>query len=257
MEGKVLDHMMKQDTMVSVVTVCYNSEATIRDTIESVLRQTYTNIEYLIIDGASKDATVSIAEEYRAAFEEKGMKYIIVSEPDKGIYDAMNKGTQKAAGELVGILNSDDWYEDNTIERVVATYKETGFDMFYADIRLIMPDGAEVIKHSRYRKYVTSRDWNHPTTFVKRSIYDRFQFQCKVVYDDWDFILKVRNAGYKIVVLNEVLANFRMGGASNEGGLGRALKKVKERYGIYRQNGMSRFYFFECFAHEMAKVFFK
>lgn len=248
---------MKKDIMVSVVTVCYNSEETIRDTIESVLNQTYTNIEYLIIDGNSKDQTVAIAEEYRKAFEEKGMKYIVVSEPDKGIYDAMNKGTQKATGELVGILNSDDWYENNTIERVVASYEQTGFDMFYADIRLIKPDGTELIKHSKYRKYATSRDWNHPTTFVKRSIYDKIHFQCKVVYDDWDFILKVRNAGYKIVVLNEVLANFRMGGASNEGGFKRAFVKVKERYGIYRQNGMSRFYFFECFAHEMAKALLK
>ena len=247
----------EQEIMVSIVTVCYNSEKTVRDTIESVLHQTYTNIEYLIIDGQSKDATVSIAKEYENAFKERGMKYSIVSEPDQGIYDAMNKGTAKASGELVGILNSDDWYEENAIERVVDTYRKTGFDLFYADIRLIKPDGSEIIKHSRYRKYATSRDWNHPTTFVKRSIYDHFQFQCRFVYDDWDFILKVRNAGYKIVVLNEVLANFRMGGASNEGGFRRAMKKVQERYTIYRQNGMSRFYFFECFAHEMAKAMLK
>lgn len=246
-----------KDIVVSIVTVCYNSEDTIRDTIESVLGQTYANIEYLIIDGCSKDSTLAIAREYQGAFEKKGMSYKIVSEPDKGIYDAMNKGCKMASGHLVGILNSDDWYETNTIERVVDTYKRTEFDMFYADIRLIRPDGSEIVKHSKYRKYATSRDWNHPTTFVKRSIYDRFQFQCKVVYDDWDFILKVRNAGYKIVVLNEVLANFRMGGASNEGGFKRALKKVKERYGIYRQNGMSRLYFFECFVHEVAKAILK
>lgn len=248
---------MKQDIMVSIVTVCYNSEATIRDTIASVLNQTYTNIEYLIIDGASKDDTVAIAESYRSAFEEKGMKYAIYSEPDKGIYDAMNKGTQKASGLLVGILNSDDWYEPNTVERVVDTYEKNPFDMFYADIRLIKPDGTSIVKHSKYRKYATSRDWNHPTTFVKRSIYDHIHFQCKVVYDDWDFILKVRNAGYKIVVLNEVLANFRMGGASNEGGMRRAITKIKERYGIYRQNGMSRFYFIECAVHELAKAILK
>lgn len=247
----------EQDIMVSIVTVCYNSEKTVRDTIESVLHQTYTNIEYWIIDGQSKDSTVHIAKEYESAFKERGMKYSIVSEPDQGIYDAMNKGTSRASGELVGILNSDDWYETNAIERVVDTYRKTGFDLFYADIRLIKPDGSEIIKHSRYRKYATSRDWNHPTTFVKRSIYDRFQFQCRFVYDDWDFILRVRNAGYKIVVLNEVLANFRMGGASNEGGFRRAMKKVQERYTIYRQNGMSRFYFFECFVHEMAKAMLK
>lgn len=248
---------MAEKVKVSVVTVCYNSEKTIRDTIESVLNQTYTNIEYLIIDGKSKDHTVSIAEEYRQAFADKGMEYRITSEKDNGIYDAMNKGTQMATGDLVGILNSDDWYEKNAVERVVDTFEKTAFDMFYADIRLIKPDGSTVVKHSRYRKFATSRDWNHPTTFLRRSIYDRFHFQCKVVYDDWDFILKVRNAGYKIVVLNEVLANFRMGGASNEGGMKRAIQKIKERYGIYRQNGMSRLYLIECTVHEVAKALLK
>lgn len=248
---------MAEKVKVSVVTVCYNSEKTIRDTIESVLNQTYTNIEYLIIDGKSTDHTVSIAEEYRQAFKDRGMEYRISSEKDNGIYDAMNKGTQMATGDLVGILNSDDWYEKNAVERVVDTFEKTAFDMFYADIRLIKPDGSSVIKHSKYRKFATSRDWNHPTTFLRRSIYDRFHFQCKVVYDDWDFILKVRNAGYKIVVLNEVLANFRMGGASNEGGMKRAVQKIKERYGIYRQNGMSRFYLIECAVHEVAKALLK
>lgn len=247
----------KRNVKVSVVTVCYNSENTIRDTIESVLHQTYTNIEYLIIDGKSTDHTVAIAEEYRQAFADKGIEYTISSEEDQGIYDAMNKGTRKATGDLVGILNSDDWYENNALERVADTFEKTDFDMFYADIRLIRPDGSTVVKRSRYRKYATSRDWNHPTTFVRRNIYDRFHYQCKVVYDDWDFILKVRNAGYKIVVLNEVLANFRMGGASNEGGIRRAIQKIRERYGIYRQNGMSRFYLIECTVHEIAKAFLK
>ena len=82
---------MNDSVKVSVVTVCYYSEKTIRDTIESVLNQTYSNIEYLIIDGKSADRTVEIAEEYRQAFEERGMEYIISSEKDHGIYDAMNK----------------------------------------------------------------------------------------------------------------------------------------------------------------------
>ena len=159
---------MNDSVKVSVVTVCYNSEKTIRDTIESVLNQTYSNIEYLIIDGKSADRTVEIAEEYRQAFEERGMEYIISSEKDHGIYDAMNKGTQRATGELVGILNSDDWYEKNAVERVVDTYEKTAFDMFYADIRLIKPDGSSVVKHSRYRKFSTSSVWYHPTSFVKR-----------------------------------------------------------------------------------------
>ena len=89
--------------LVSIITICYNSEAVIRKTIESVLTQTYENIEYLIIDGASKDKTVSIAEEYRNQFLLKGYTYQVYSEPDKGIYDAMNKGIQKSTGELIGM----------------------------------------------------------------------------------------------------------------------------------------------------------
>lgn len=243
----------QEDLLVSIVTVSYNSEKTIRDTIESVLNQTYSNIEYWIIDGVSKDATLDIVREYESAFAERGMQYHIISEPDKGIYDAMNKGIARCTGTLVGMINSDDWYEKNAVERVVDTFRETNFDMFYADIRLVKEQG-EMIKHSRYRKFATSRDWNHPTTFVRRTVYDRFQYQCVNVHDDWDFVLKVRNAGYKITVLNEVLANFRMGGVSNKGSIKAAISRCKARYSIYRQNGMSRLYLLECVAMEVAKM---
>ena len=103
---------------VSIITICFNSEAVIRKTIESVLNQTYTDIEYIIIDGASKDKTVEIAESYRLSLEGKGITFNVYSEPDKGIYDAMNKGINKATGELVGLINSGDWYEPSMIPRL-------------------------------------------------------------------------------------------------------------------------------------------
>lgn len=90
---------------ITIITVCYNSEATIRDTIQSVLSQSYSNIEYIVVDGASKDGTMGIVNEYRDRIAR------IVSEPDMGIYDAMNKGISMAAGDVIGILNSDDYYE--------------------------------------------------------------------------------------------------------------------------------------------------
>jgi glycosyltransferase involved in cell wall biosynthesis len=241
------------NVLVSIITVCYNSENTIRDTIESVLDQTYSNIEYLIIDGQSDDHTMEIVEEYRSRFEDRGFRYLVSSEPDNGIYDAMNKGIRKASGALVGIINSDDWYEPNAVACVVDTYQKTGFDMFYADLRLVKENGS-MIKHARYRKFATSRDWNHPTTFLKREIYDRFRYEGKTIHDDWDLVLKVRNAGYKIVVRNEVLANFRVGGESNNGGIKKAVLRCRQRYGIYRQNGMSRWYLLECVAIETAKM---
>lgn len=249
--------MTEQKIVVSVVTVAYNSEKTIRRTIESVLAQTYPNVEYWIIDGASKDNTVQVAKEYQDQFEQKGYQYHIISEPDHGIYDAMNKGCQKATGQIVGIINSDDWYESNALEVAAIEYEKQNYDMFYADVRLIREDGSSMIKHSRHRKFATSRDWNHPTTFVKREIYNRFQYQCKNVHDDWDFVLKVRGAGCKIIVKNVVLANFCVGGASNNGGIHQAIARCKARYSIYRQNGMSRFYLIECVAMEVAKAILK
>jgi glycosyltransferase involved in cell wall biosynthesis len=249
--------MEKEQILVSVVTVAYNSEMTIRKTIEAVLNQTYPYVEYWIIDGASADGTVAIAQEYEEKFAEKGYRYHIISEPDAGIYDAMNKGCRRATGQIVGIINSDDWYEPNALAVAAETFAEEAYDMFYADVRLIRADGTAVIKHSRYRRYATSRDWNHPTTFVRREIYDRFSYQCRTVHDDWDLVLKVRNAGYKIVVRNEILANFRVGGESNNGGIKKAVLRCRQRYGIYRQNGMSRLYLLECIAMEVAKAILK
>ena len=95
--------------LVSIITVCYNSAQTIHKAIESVLNQTYSNIEYTIVDGLSKDNTMEIAESYADAFREKGYTFRIVSEKDNGIYDAMNKGIRMASGELIGMINSDDW----------------------------------------------------------------------------------------------------------------------------------------------------
>lgn len=241
--------------LVSIVTVCYNSEKTIRETIESVLNQTYTNIEYLIIDGKSSDNTLGIVNEYKEAFEQKNIQYRIVSEKDNGIYDAMNKGIHLASGEIIGILNSDDWFEKNAVETVVNTYRETPFDYFYADIRLIKKDGSIIIKRSRKDKIVSSRHWNHPTSFVTKETYGELGvFNCKEIYDDFEFYLRVRKAGKKMVIKNEVLANFRVGGVSNEKSLKKCIKRCGIKYRCYKSNGYSPLYWIECVAMEFAKL---
>lgn len=241
--------------LVSLVTVSYNSERTIRETIESVLRQTYNNIEYLIIDGKSKDKTIEIAKEYESSFDEKGITYRIISEKDNGIYDAMNKGIRMSNGEVIGIINSDDWLEPHAIETVVKTYKEEPFDYFYADIRLIKKNGVEIIKRSKMDKMITSRHWNHPTSFVTKKTYEELGvFQCKEIYDDFEFYLRVRKSGRKIVIRNEVLANFRVGGVSNEKSLKKCIKRCGIRYRCYRSNGYSPLYIIECVAMEFAKL---
>ncbi len=240
--------------LVSLITVCFNSAKTIRCTIESVLKQTYPNVEYIIVDGLSKDDTLQIVHEYDEKFKEKGYTYRVVSEKDNGIYDAMNKGISLATGELVGIINSDDWYEPIAVETAVNTYKEDPYDMFYADINLIKANETVIIKHSKYDRFPTSRHWNHPTTFVSKKVYNELgAFRCEGIHDDFDFILRVRNAGKKIVIKNIVLANFRTGGASNDKTLAKCVRRCMERYKCYRNNNYSPLYFIECVAIEAAK----
>lgn len=240
--------------LVSIVTVCYNSENTVRATIESVLAQTYGKIEYLIIDGASTDGTVAIAEEYREKFAEKGYEYKIVSEKDNGIYDAMNKGIAMATGELVGIINSDDWYEPIAVETAVNTYNEEPYDLFYADINLIKANGQIMVKKSKKDRFPTSRHWNHPTSFVTKKTYEELgAFRCEGIHDDFDLFLRIRRAKKKIVIKNIVLANFRTGGASNDKTFKKCVRRCKDRYRCYRNNKYSFLYFFECAAIEAAK----
>ncbi|MBQ9505029.1 MAG: glycosyltransferase [Lachnospiraceae bacterium] len=238
---------------VSIITVVLNAEKTLGRTIDSVLAQTYDNIEYIIIDGRSTDNTLKIAEEYRPAFEERGYEYRIFSESDHGIYDAMNKGIIRSTGELVGIINGDDWYEPDAVEKMAKKYDQEHYDLCFADIRMHMRNGSTFIKKARVRRYTTSRDWNHPTQFVRRRVYDRFKYKCENISDDMDFYFKVKRSGMKICVINEVLANFTMGGVSSRIPLKEVWTRIMRRYRIYRNNGYSRLYIFECAAFEIIK----
>lgn len=245
---------MISEPSVSIITVTYNSEATLNRTISSVLMQTVPPKEYLIIDGCSTDATLSIAESFRGDFDEKGIGYYVISEPDNGIYDAMNKGIRLAIGDIIGMINSDDWYEPCAVETVIKAYKEEPFDLFYADLKMHMPGGGSFIKHSKNRRYATSRDWNHPTTFITKEMYDKYNYKNDTIHDDYDLILRIKKAGAKTVVKNVVIADFTMNGTSHVRSFKKAMERVRIKYGIYRDNGYSPLYFFECFAVEMAKL---
>ena len=218
-----------------------------------MLGQTYAPFEYIIVDGKSKDNTVTVAQEYMEEFREKGIKYTIISEKDKGIYDAMNKGIARAQGEIIGMINSDDWYEDCALEVVAKTYQEEKFDMMYADLNLVKENGSVMVKTARMRKYITSRDWNHPTTFIRKSIYNLMQYDTSNLYADFDMMIAIRKKGYKVVTVNKVLANFATGGVSNEKKISSVLSRIKERYAVYRKNCYSRLYWLECVAIEVAK----
>lgn len=238
----------------SVITICYNSENVIRKTIESVLGQTYPCIEYLIIDGASADKTVSIAEEYTARFSEKGYEYRIISEKDNGIYDAMNKGIRNSTGDIIGIINSGDWYEPDAVETAAEEYRNGSYDLFYADINLVKANGSVIVKHSRHDRFPTSRHWNHPSMFVTKETYQSLGLYLgEGIHDDFEFLLRTRRANCRISIVNKTIANFATGGTSNDKSLKKCMKRCMDRYHAYRRNGYSALTFIECVGIEAAK----
>lgn len=237
----------------SIITVTYNSADTLARAMESVIGQTFPPKEYFIIDGCSSDNTVQIAQSFQEKAEAKGIALTIISEPDNGIYDAMNKGIRMCSADIIGMINSDDYYELDALKKVNDVYENKGFDLFFADLRMHFPDGRSFIKKSRNRKYSTSRDWNHPTTFITKKVYENNLYKTENIHDDYDLILRIKNQGAKTEVLNEVIANFTMNGVSHKRDLSQMLKRVGIKYKIYRDNGYSRFYFVECFGVELAK----
>lgn len=203
---------------VSIITVVYNNKDTIKDAIESVLNQTYKNIEYIIIDGASNDGTVDIIKSYGDNIDK------FVSEPDKGIYDAMNKGIKLATGDIIGILNSDDFYTDEyVIEKIVKIFKEKKVDSIFADLVYVKPENLnKIVRYydSSYfdpSKFVYGWMPAHPTFFVKAWVYEKYGYFKTDYKIAADFELLVRFlAKYKIsyYYLNEVIVKMRIGGVS-------------------------------------------
>ena len=203
--------------LISIVTVCFNSENTIKDTIDSVLNQTYGNIEYIIIDGGSIDGTVEFVQSYG----DKIARF--VSEPDKGIYDAMNKGIALATGDIIGILNSDDFYIDElVIEKVVKEF-ERNIDCLYADLVYVRSENLnKVVRYYDSSHFSPSKfayGWMpaHPTFFVKKDIYNKhgvFRTDLKIAAD---FDLMVRFLYTHNLVcsyMKEPIIKMRVGGVS-------------------------------------------
>ena len=207
---------------ISIITVSFNSESTIKDTIISVLNQSFSDIEYIVIDGDSKDNTTSIIKEYEPLFAGR-MKWI--SEPDKGLYDAMNKGIQMATGEIVGIINSDDLFCDfDAIAKVVRVFeKHQEIDGVYADLYYVSQDNINKI----VRKWVTGSQksfisgWHpaHPTLYLKREVYTNFgNFDLSLrLAADFEIMLRfLDNYRIKVYYLSEYLVKMRLGGETNK-----------------------------------------
>lgn len=204
--------------LVSIITVSFNAASTIRDTIESVLTQNDIALEYIVVDGGSTDGTIEMVHSY----EERISHF--VSEPDQGIYDAMNKGIALASGDIIGILNADDIYADTHVLNNVAAAFTDGIEGVYAN--LVYVDAADTRKVTRtwvsgaYSDGAFKRGWMppHPTFFVRRSVYERFGRYSMTLHSaaDYEFMLRViHKHKIQLAYLNRVIIKMRAGGKSN------------------------------------------
>jgi glycosyltransferase len=227
---------------VSLITVTYNSQATIADAIRSVASQTYSNIEHVIIDGSSTDDTIEIIRNTPNRISK------IISEPDKGIYDALNKGILNSSGDIIGLLHSDDLLaSDIIIEEICKKFIKTSADIVYGDLIYVNNINKDIIvRYWRSRPFDSSllnKGWMpaHPTMFVRREVYlkyGQFDLQYKIS-SDYDLILRlmqIRNL--KIEYLPIVITKMRMGGVSNRN-LRNIYLKSQEDYRIMKKNGFS------------------
>jgi glycosyltransferase involved in cell wall biosynthesis len=205
---------MDKNPFFSVITVAYNSDKTIEQTILSVLNQSFTDYEYIIIDGASTDGTLNIIKSYESKFEGK-LKFS--SGKDNGIYDAMNKGIGLARGKFVGIINSDDWYEIDALKKIYDQYQENiDVDLIYGTLRIIRNDYEYGIERVNYN-FLKDKMIPHPTTFIRREVYIKEgTYSEKYKYAaDYDYVLKLFEKSYKFTFTNEIISNYREGGATH------------------------------------------
>ena len=227
---------------ISIITVSYNTEETIANTLKSVAGQTYKNIEHILIDGASTDNTLDIVKRYGRHLAH------VVSEPDLGIYDAMNKGVALASGDIICLLNADDVYRDNDIiTRIVGMMESKALDALYGDVAYfddIAPD--KTIRRFRSNHFTPERiAWGwipaHPTLFLRRRVYERagpFKIDYQIA-GDYEFMARVfRNQDLQYHYVPEVLVKMRIGGIST-GGWRNTILLNKEVLRACRENGIS------------------
>ena len=222
---------------ISLITVCYNSESTIKDTLESVLKQTYDNYEYLIIDGLSKDNTLEIVKSYEPKFNGK-LK--IVSEKDNGLYDAMNKGVNLASGDIIGIINSDDVLaHENVFKNVINNIGN--YDGIYSNLLMLdekLDKPYRLFKSCKVKKVM---GWHmpHPTLYLKKDVYKKYGcFHIKYrIAADLDFMLRIIKTDLRFKYYNDYFVFMRAGGVSTDGLKG-YYKNFKESYQVLRKHNV-------------------
>ena len=226
---------MKNQPIISIITVCFNSEKHIEDTIKSVLSQKYNNLQYIIIDGGSKDKTMDIINKYKKEIS------TIISEPDKGISDAFNKGIQHAKGDLVGIVNSDDILLPESLLAIATSYQKGEYDIYRGNSIIWNP-----ISNKKYREYPSLKfsttpifvNVAHESTFVTLNAYKKFgTYDIDLHYTmDLDFFIRAYKLGAKFKHVNHDVVQFRLGGATSTS----MLKKRKDYIKMAYNNNASK-----------------
>jgi len=227
---------------ISIITVCYNSEKTIADCITSVVNQSYDNLEYIVIDGKSTDTTMEII----ASFGDQIFK--VVSEKDKGMYDAINKGIRMASGDIIGVLNSDDYYTNElVIEDVMSKFNEANSDALYADLNYVdQIDTNNVVRYWKSGDYKPNSflsGWMppHPTFFIRKEWYLKYgEYSLELVSAaDYELMLRmVLKHGARLAYLPRIIVNMRVGGMSNSS-LRNRLRANKEDRKAWEMNGLT------------------
>lgn len=227
---------------LSIITATYNSEKTIQHCLASIKNQTYGKVEHIIIDGKSTDQTLKIIEDY--AKEKTNVK--IISESDKGIYDALNKGIHHATGDIIGFLHSDDEFQDSsTLKKVINAFEFNRADGVYGDLNYVnAEDSSRIVRYWKSKPFESNmllKGWMppHPTLFLKKEVYKKhgiFDLAFKIVAD-YDFILRIfQDQSLRFFYLPENICKMRIGGASSAS---RNLKKkMKEDLKAMRNNDL-------------------
>lgn len=225
---RVQRHYKKSDEgnpLISIITVVYNGEKHLEETIKSVINQTYDNIEYIIIDGGSTDGTINIIKRYQDNID------YWISEPDNGIYDAMNKGLSCATGDYVAFMNADDWYELDALQAIADAAQQSKAGFITAKVKIINEDTQEsVIRESRFDEY--GKNIHHQTCFIDLNIHKQFLYNTQFrLAADRDLIVRLIQSGITTHFVDKVVANFREGGIGSD-----ILKYQKELFRSNREN---------------------
>lgn len=223
---------------LSIITVCFNAELTINNTIESILSQTSDDFEWIVVDGESTDNTNDIIAFYLPKFRERGIPVNYISEKDRGIYDAMNKGAFMASGEFLTYMNADDlYYDDKIIEKILNILDETSADVLYGDTCFVKSNRRHIEKSKEIGTITYHLPFCPQSVFIKSELQRQLQFDINFeISSDYDFFLRAYMQKKHFLKVNEVVSVFNFGGASNKD----LIKTYEDDVAVKVKNGLEK-----------------